>query len=947
MDAGAAEDVGADGAPMQPAAPPPPTPPPPPPPPEQTAVATILPMTTDGAEDEPLQVETHKVNECIEIFLPSLTNDQDPHGMIGCITERNQCVEGRNSLQMETCEVVGAKSSDVPSVSSTICQESYLMVTDAKKSETNHCLLALPSSVNEAYDSAIHKQSVQTLLHLLVEGQQPSMAAFDDAGGSGQAPPLPCPSDLQQNPMDTRESEQQQLSPCPSDLQQNLMDGSGESKQQPTKPCPSDLQQNPMLSCAGNENSQDVPYDETKEKIASWEREVLLSEKRGKEPCPNRSEFWFTGGPGEMRNWEDGCSMSSRIARNRDIDGHSYPSLIQDDGYHSNESDHSDDDYLYRFDCHPNDWTYHLRRDRRSRHPWHYNDRRYLRNDDLPLWHGSTDLHDPMVLSRCPPPEPDHGKKKVGAGLYNPNRWTCFLNCILQCLVHTVPLVLKLSKVDHPDPCPRASIGFCCYCSLKRQAKESMWRSGSAFYPASFVNRLSSISPDFESGVQQDAQELLRCLLDKLDETSVAPSSLEEPCSSTEEGSIAKGIFGGQLKSQLHCPECNHCSDRSEPFLDLSLEINTVDTLMEALRSFTKVELIEDVMCDGCKSRVNMEKHLSIEQAPEVLVIHLKRFLNSGHDISKIWDNVKYTLELDIDPFMTSSDDTPQKYDLYGVVEHHGSYQRGHYMCCIRSSQSDWYHFNDEKVSKCSDAEVLGKTAYLLFYVKQGSFPWFSTLIEKEDSFALDASLSPWEQASGEPHILNNKEEPSSPNGQSRPDYCLHGPAEENGNGPSFPDPSQNLQGNANGNTLSVSPDEPEEDCSLGGVSGGTQALACLPGLGDENGHVVGCIKPSELKEDASLLGSLDMKEMSRSTHESTEDDADTQKGSPLKGDTSLLQTSHKHEDSNPTNSSLHGDEMGGSSGASPSIPLRDPENKTPVEPNSNNGTSKGNCEQL
>jgi hypothetical protein len=59
----------------------------------------------------------------------------------------------------------------------------------------------------------------------------------------------------------------------------------------------------------------------------------------------------------------------------------------------------------------------------------------------------------------------------------------------------------------------------------------------------------TEISPDFVWRVQQDVQELLRCLLDKLDEASVAPRSSEEP-SSTEDG-VAKEVFGGLLKSQV------------------------------------------------------------------------------------------------------------------------------------------------------------------------------------------------------------------------------------------------------------------------------------------------------------------------------------------------------------------------------------------------------------
>lgn len=40
----------------------------------------------------------------------------------------------------------------------------------------------------------------------------------------------------------------------------------------------------------------------------------------------------------------------------------------------------------------------------------------------------------------------------------------------------------------------------------------------------------------------------------------------------------------------------------------------------------------------------------------------------------------------------------PQKYDLYGVVEHLGVSSKGHYVCFIRSSQTDWFLFDDARV---------------------------------------------------------------------------------------------------------------------------------------------------------------------------------------------------------------------------------------------------------
>ncbi|CAM0956073.1 unnamed protein product [Alopecurus aequalis] len=322
----------------------------------------------------------------------------------------------------------------------------------------------------------------------------------------------------------------------------------------------------------------------------------------------------------------------------------------------------------------------------------------------------------------------------VGASLSNPEKWTCFLNCILQCVVHTVPLVSKLLKDDHVHACPDVSDKFCCYCSLKLHAAEIIKRSGCVLYPKKFVELLKLISENFGWGRHQDAHEFLRCFLDKLDEASVPPNPPSEGSSS-----IVQQIFGGQLKSQLRCPECNHCSDRLEPFVDLNLEVTEMSSVMDALRSFTKIEVFENFICDGCKSHVNMEKQFKVDQAPEVLVIQLKRFQNLGSDISKIQAMVKYQLELDLRPFMSSPDDKHQNYDLYGVVEHLGVPSNGHYVCYIRPSQTDWFMFDDSKVMKICMDRALDSEAYLLFYVKQGSSPWFSTFLKRKKNVTSDS----------------------------------------------------------------------------------------------------------------------------------------------------------------------------------------------------------------
>jgi ubiquitin carboxyl-terminal hydrolase 36/42 len=103
------------------------------------------------------------------------------------------------------------------------------------------------------------------------------------------------------------------------------------------------------------------------------------------------------------------------------------------------------------------------------------------------------------------------------------------------------------------------------------------------------------------------------------------------------------------------------------------------------------------------------------------------------------------------------------------------------------------------QICRYSEASVLDSAAYLLFYVKQGSSPWFSTLLEKEDKFPQDGSVSLAEQGTSEIAPVNNEDEESTcSRGQDNSGYCLVGPAEENGNGPGLPDFSQDMQWNGN-----------------------------------------------------------------------------------------------------------------------------------------------------
>lgn len=127
---------------------------------------------------------------------------------------------------------------------------------------------------------------------------------------------------------------------------------------------------------------------------------------------------------------------------------------------------------------------------------------------------------------------------------------------------------------------------------------------------------------------------------------------------------------------QLRCSNCGHCSDTFEPLIDLSLEIEDVDSLPSALESFTKVEKIEETKfpCEDCKEDVLVEKKLTLEQTPSVAAFHLKRFKNTGSYVDKIDKYVEYPLELDLQPYISNQETNNVSFRLYFQTKSDCSY---------------------------------------------------------------------------------------------------------------------------------------------------------------------------------------------------------------------------------------------------------------------------------
>ncbi|OVA10645.1 Ubiquitin carboxyl-terminal hydrolases family 2 [Macleaya cordata] len=308
--------------------------------------------------------------------------------------------------------------------------------------------------------------------------------------------------------------------------------------------------------------------------------------------------------------------------------------------------------------------------------------------------------------------------RRIGAGLENLGN-TCFLNSVLQCLTYTEPLASYMQSGKHKSSCHIA--GFCAMCAIQNHVSRALQSTGRILAPKDLVMNLRCISRNFRNARQEDAHEYMVNLLESMHKCSL-PSGVPSQSPSAYEKSLVHKIFGGRLRSQVKCTQCSYCSNKFDPFLDLSLEILKADSLRKALSHFTATEQLDggerQYHCQRCKQKVRALKQLTVDKAPYVLTIHLKRF-GSHVPGQKINKKVEFGPTLDLKPFYSGSHEGDLKYTLYGVLVHAGwSTHSGHYYCFVRTSTGMWHSLDDNRVVQVSERTVLEQKAYMLFYVR-------------------------------------------------------------------------------------------------------------------------------------------------------------------------------------------------------------------------------------
>ncbi|KAL2870793.1 putative ubiquitin C-terminal hydrolase [Aspergillus lucknowensis] len=355
---------------------------------------------------------------------------------------------------------------------------------------------------------------------------------------------------------------------------------------------------------------------------------------------------------------------------------------------------------------------------------------------------------------------------------------TCYLNSTVQCLSATV-LMSKFFIDDrfrfYVQKNWKGSQGV--MPGLFANLIRSLWKNDvQVIMPTSFRNFCGRLNQEWAIDRQQDAKEFFDFVVDCLHEdlnvnwqrNPLRPLTFEEemqrermPVAKVSkiewdrychrEESFISSLFAGQHASRLRCTTCKRTSTTYEAFYSISVEIppSGRGDIYQCLRSYCQEEMLsgdEVWKCPYCKCERVATKQIIITRAPQILVIHFKRFSASKtQSARKIHTPIDFPLHgLRMDDFVfsqprqptpgeppstpsqdtTSATDPPFTYDAYGVLRHLGSSMgSGHYISLVRdASRQCWRKFDDGRATDFNPRDLSFKDrlqneqAYIVFY---------------------------------------------------------------------------------------------------------------------------------------------------------------------------------------------------------------------------------------
>jgi ubiquitin C-terminal hydrolase len=324
---------------------------------------------------------------------------------------------------------------------------------------------------------------------------------------------------------------------------------------------------------------------------------------------------------------------------------------------------------------------------------------------------------------------------------------TCFLNSCIQALNHTYEIheILNKQSVNDRMKISTKPLDVQIFRDWKQLA-ELMWSGNGAVNPMQFVKTVHHIAHKkgidiFTGWAQNDVTEFLRFIVNCF-HTSIARgvkvNISGKPATQTDamamkcyemlninyakEYSEIQDLFYGIFISEISNVKtgASHSLTPEQYFiLDLPIpEKEDTITLYDCMDEFSKRELMTGENRwhnEKTGEKEDVYKQIRFWNFPKILVIALKRFDASGRKTERM---VNFPInDLDLSKYVEDYFPNKYMYDLYGICNHMGSTNGGHYTAFVKNKNDKWIYCNDETVSLLNNlTQMITPMAYCLFY---------------------------------------------------------------------------------------------------------------------------------------------------------------------------------------------------------------------------------------
>ena len=329
---------------------------------------------------------------------------------------------------------------------------------------------------------------------------------------------------------------------------------------------------------------------------------------------------------------------------------------------------------------------------------------------------------------------------------------TCFLNSCMQVINHTYELNDFLDSEKYKKHLKENNINTEALMAWD-ELRNVMWSGNGVVSPKKFVHIMHNIAKEkkmdlFTGYSQNDMPEYFMFFIDCMhnsisrsvkmkisgnvinitDKLAVECYKLLQNMYEKEYSEILElyyGIYVNQItdikgeKSLVLKPESYSILDL--PIIEGS---NVKTTLYDCLNLFVKPDILDGDDAwfnESTNTKQPAMKNVVFWNFPNILVIVLKRFTPDGR--GKINVKIDFPIEnLDLSRYVLGYNPKSYVYDLFGICNHTGNTNGGHYSTFVKHASNKWIHFNDNIIEIVDDpVKMVTPMAYCLFYRKKNN----------------------------------------------------------------------------------------------------------------------------------------------------------------------------------------------------------------------------------